>query len=430
MVTPLLDPLLDLLGEYGVVERTFLVLTVSVVAAFVLEFVVLNSAQKLVKRTGTRFDNIVVDEVRWPLIITATLGGVWLLTVSSADAAAVVVSERQLRDFFGRPAAVVIVLIWAYALNSIVNRSVDLVDKTGKYDFAPIFSNVWTFVVVAGAGVISLSIYDIAITPLLGAAGIAGIAVGFAAKDTVANFFGGLALYFDDTYKIGDYVLLDTGDKGTVVRVGIRSTTLLTRDEVMVTVPNAKLNSASITNESAPQRRRRIRVPIGVAYGTDLDEFEELAVQVALDESLTLDSPRPRMRFREFGDSALNYELLCWVSTPVKRAKAIHRLNKSLYKALNDANIAIPFPQRDVTVRNAPTAAPNEAPPERESGPATGDAHGTEASVPGDEPVADGGDDEDGSDAGGSDAGDDNDTDGTETDGGGDPDKGDRAGER
>jgi len=351
MVMPLLDPLLEYLVGYGVLERSVLVLTVSLVAAFVLEFVVLQLARNVVNRTGTKFDNIVVEEVRWPLIITATLGGVWLLTVSSADAAAVLVSEQQLRDFFGRPAAVVVVLIWAYALNSIVNRSVDLVDKTGKYDFAPIFSNVWTFLVLAGALVVSLSIYDIAITPLLGAAGIAGIAVGFAAKDTVANFFGGLALYFDDTYKIGDYVVLDTGDKGTVVRVGIRSTTLLTRDEVMVTVPNAKLNSASITNESAPQRRRRIRVPIGVAYGTDLDAFEELAIQVALDESLTLDSPRPRMRFREFGDSALNYELLCWVNTPVKRAKAIHRLNKGLYVALNDANVAIPFPQRDVNVR-------------------------------------------------------------------------------
>ncbi len=382
MANPVLDPLLEYLSGYGVVERTILVLAVSFAAAVVLEFVVFKVARKVVRQTGSKFDDVVVSEVRWPLVVTAALGGIWLLTVSSADAANVVVSERDLQDFFARPAAVLIVLIWAFALNRIVNRAVDLVDKTGKYDFAPIFSNVWTFIVLAGAGVLSLSIYNIAITPLLGAAGIAGIAVGFAAKDTVANFFGGLALYFDDTYKIGDYVVLDTGDSGTVVRVGIRSTTLLTRDEVMVTVPNAKLNSASITNESAPQRRRRIRVPIGVAYGTDLDEFEELAVQVALDEKLTLDSPKPRMRLREFGDSALNYELLCWVSTPVKRAKAVHRLNKGLYNALNDANIGIPFPQRDVNLTTADTAPAAGVQPER----ATADV---------DEPVADGGGDED-----------------------------------
>ncbi|NHN40383.1 mechanosensitive ion channel family protein [Halorubellus sp. JP-L1] len=376
MTLSLLDALLESLAGYGLVERTILVLVVSLAAALVLEFVVLRLARRFVKSTGSAFDDIVLAELRWPLVVTAALGGVYVLTQVQTTGPTVV-AEDELAAFFQQPVASVIVLVWAYALNSIVNRSVEEVDKTGKYDFAPIFSNVWTLVVLLGAGFLVLTIWGIAITPLLGAAGIAGIAVGFAAKDTVANFFGGLALYFDDTYKIGDYIVLDTGDAGTVVRVGIRSTTLLTRDEVMVTVPNSVLNSASITNESAPQRRRRIRVPLGVAYGTDLDAFEDLAVDVALDESLTLDSPKPRMRLREFGDSALEYELLCWVSTPVKRAKAIHRLNKGLYDAMNDANVEIPFPQRDVHVR--PTAAASSAPDSRDS--ATADA-----------PVADGGD--------------------------------------
>jgi small-conductance mechanosensitive channel len=385
MTNPVLGPLLEFLSEYGVIERTLLVVAVSLAAAIVLEFVIFRVAHRVVKRTGTRFDDVVIQEVRWPLIVTAALGGVWLLTVSSmTDGASVIVDEQQLEDFFANPAAVLVILIWAYALNSIVNRAVELVDKTGKYDFAPIFSNVWTLVVMAGAGVLALSVYGIEITPLLGAAGIAGIAVGFAAKDTVANFFGGLALYIDDTYKIGDYVVLDTGDKGTVVRVGIRSTTLLTRDEVMVTVPNAALNSASITNESAPQRRRRIRVPIGVAYGTDLDAFEELAVQVALDESLVLDSPKPRMRLREFGSSSLDYELLCWVSTPVKRAKTIHRLNKALYNALNEEGIEIPYPKRDISVTNTTSDGASTNQPERTQ---------VDDAIDVDDAVADGGDD-------------------------------------
>jgi MscS family membrane protein len=100
MATPLLDPLLEYLVGYGVLERSVLVLTVSLIAAFVLEFVVLRLARNVVDRTGTRFDNVVIEEVRWPLVITATLGGVWLLTVSSADAATVLVSEEQLQNFF------------------------------------------------------------------------------------------------------------------------------------------------------------------------------------------------------------------------------------------------------------------------------------------------------------------------------------------
>ncbi len=140
------------------------------------------------------------------------------------------------------------------------------------------------------------------------------------------------------------------------MKVGVRSTTLQTRDEVLVTVPNSVLNSAKVINQSAPGRRRRIRVPIGIAYGTDLDEFEAVVLDVATGESLVLDSPRPRMRLRAFGDSALEYELLCWVASPTRSAKATHRLNRGIYDALREAAIEIPFPQRDVTVREPGTA--------------------------------------------------------------------------
>lgn len=124
----------------------------------------------------------------------------------------------------------------------------------------------------------------------------------------------------------------------------------------MVTVPNSVLNAAKITNDSAPQRRRRIRVPLSVAYGTDLDDFEALALDVAEAESLVLDSPKPRMRFRRFGESALEYELLCWVCAPTRR-RAQHELNRALYVALNDAEIEIPFPKRDVTLTTAAASA-------------------------------------------------------------------------
>jgi small-conductance mechanosensitive channel len=256
--------------------------------------------------------------------------------------------------FFGRPSLSIIALVWARALNRVVNRLVEAVEDRGdRFDFAPVLSNVWTLVVVVGTVAALLSLWEYDVSPLLAGAGIAGIAVGFAAKDTVANFFGGIALYFDDTYKLGDFVVLDSGESGTVVKVGVRSTTLLTRDEVLVTVPNSVLNATRITNESAPGRRRRIRVPIGVAYGTDIDAFEALVVDVALSVSLILDAPKPRMRFRRFGDSALEYELLAWVNGPTRASKARHELNRAIYQALSDAEVEIPYPQRDLHVRPA-----------------------------------------------------------------------------
>jgi len=290
------------------------------------------------------------------------------LLISATPDTASYLAQETLDRFFGQPSLTVIVLVWARGLNRMVNRFVAEVEDSGHYEFAPVFSNVFTLVTLVGAAFVVLSIWRIEVTPLLGAAGIAGIAVGFAAKDAVANFFGGMALYFDDTYKIGDYIVLDSGKAGTVVDVGVRSTTVMTRDEVLVTVPNSVLNNATVVNYSVPQRRKRIRVPIGVAYGTDVDEFEDLVLSVAAEEDRVLDEPRPRMRFRRLGDSALEYELLCWVRSPGQEKKTIHRLNRSIYVALNEAGIEIPYPQRTISVRgeggdDSRDAAPEPFPP-------------------------------------------------------------------
>ena len=334
-------------------QAVLLVLGAAVVAAVLVQKVGVRLAKRLVSRTESRIDDIVFEELRFPITISVFLVGVYLLTGTQVATTSVFTPE-QLDQFFGKPSLSVLVVAWAWAANQIVNRTVAGLQEEGRtVEFAPIASNVWTLVVIVGSGFALLSLWNINITPLLGAAGIAGIAIGFAAKDTVSNFFGGLALYFDDTYKLGDFVVLESGDSGTVVKIGIRSTTLLTRSEVLVTVPNSMLNAGKVVNQSAPQRRKRVKVPVGVAYGTDLDAFESLAVDVAHAEDLVLETPAPRIRFRRFGDSALEYELLAWVGSPIQEGRVVHNLNRELYAGLQAAEIEIPFPQRDLTLRSA-----------------------------------------------------------------------------
>jgi small-conductance mechanosensitive channel len=330
------------------------VLVGSVLAAAAVEQIGVRILRRMSRSTENGFDDILIDELRLPLVVTVALAGVFLLTTDDGVLAALSVDAATRDALFNRPALTLLLVVWAWALNTIVNRGVVAVKDGGpRFDFAPVFSNVWTIALAALTVALGLSIWHIDVTPLLAGAGVAGIAVGFAAKDTVANFFGGIALYFDDTYKIGDYVVLDSGEKGTVVTVGVRSTTLQTRDEVLVTVPNAVLNSAKIVNESAPKSRRRIRVPLSVAYGTDVDTFEAAVLDVAADEQLVLDAPNPRMRFREFGESGLNYELLCWVPSPIRAARATHELNREIYRRLDELDIEIPFRKMDVTLTGA-----------------------------------------------------------------------------
>jgi len=213
----------------------------------------------------------------------------------------------------------------------------------------PLFDNVAKILVVGGAVYCLLLVWDLDVAPWLASAGIVGIALGFAAKDTLANLFGGLFVIIDAPYQIGDFITLDTGERGRVVKIGLRSTRLLTRDDVEITLPNATIASSKIVNESGgPWMKTRVAVTVGVAYGSDVDRVREILIRAARSVEYVAHEPEPRVRFQEMGDSALIFRVLCWVEEPVKRGLCIDGLNTAVYKALAQAGIEIPFPQRVV----------------------------------------------------------------------------------
>ena len=155
-------------------------------------------------------------------------------------------------------------------------------------------------------------------------------------------------MFMDKPFKIGDYVVLDQGERGEVVAIGVRSTRIKTRDDILITIPNSIIANTKVINESAPIPNFRVRIPIGVAYGSDIDVVQKTLLEIAEDNSDVLSDPSPRVRFRQFGDSSLNFELLCWTKEPALRGRTIHELNCTIYKKFNELGIKIPFPQRDL----------------------------------------------------------------------------------
>jgi small-conductance mechanosensitive channel len=213
----------------------------------------------------------------------------------------------------------------------------------------PLFDNLAKIVIFAAAIYCLLIAWKLDVSPWLASAGIAGLALGFAAKDTLANLFGGLSVIIDAPYKIGDFINLDSGERGRVVKIGLRSTRMLTRDDVEITLPNAQIASSKIVNESGgPWMKTRVPVTVGVAYGSDVDRVREVLMHAAESVEFVTDDPPPRVRFLEMGDSALIFRVLCWVDEPVLRGQCIDALNTTIYKALGEAGIEIPFPQRVV----------------------------------------------------------------------------------
>ncbi|KPJ97342.1 MAG: mechanosensitive ion channel protein MscS [Desulfobacterales bacterium SG8_35] len=250
----------------------------------------------------------------------------------------------------------ILLVLWLMALirifNWIVEQYMSGAREKGKIgtDLFMLLKNVLRIVAIIAGLLWLLSIWQISLTPLFASAGIAGIAVALAAKDTLANFFGGISIFMDNTYKVGEYIILDSGERGEVVEIGIRSTRIKTRDDVMVTIPNSIIANSKIINESAPIPRFRIRVPVGVAYGSDLEKVEKALLEIADANSNIEKFPEPRVRMRLFADSSINLELLCWVRDPRDKGLEVHNLLKAAYKIFAEQSITIPFPQRDVHI--------------------------------------------------------------------------------
>lgn len=195
------------------------------------------------------------------------------------------------------------------------------------------------------------SYFGIPVTAIFASAGIAGMAIALAARETLANFFGGVSIFMDRPFRAGDYIVLDNGDRGEVKAVGMRSTKIQTRDDIMITIPNSVITNGKVVNQSRPHPSFRVRIKLGVAYGSDVDQVEEILMELAENNELAISKPEPRVRFRRFGDSALEFELLCWAARPHDRGRLVHTLSRDIYKRFNAEGIVIPFPQHEVHLR-------------------------------------------------------------------------------
>ncbi len=250
----------------------------------------------------------------------------------------------------------VIAIIWIITAikisNAVIEDSVHrIADVTGLgKEIIPLIENFSKIVIIVIGLMVILSIWKINITPVLASAGIAGVAVAIAAKDTLANFFGGLSLFVDKPFKLGDFIVVDEKLKGEVVDIGIRSTRIKTPDDILITIPNSILVSSKIINESAPSPKIRLRLPVTVAYGSDIELVERAVMEILNTNPDVLKEPAPRLLFMSFGDSALNLEIFFWIADPFLRFKVTDSINREIYKKFNEKGIKIPFPQREVYV--------------------------------------------------------------------------------
>ncbi|MEO0784104.1 MAG: mechanosensitive ion channel domain-containing protein [Pseudomonadota bacterium] len=179
-----------------------------------------------------------------------------------------------------------------------------------------------------------------------------GVGLGFGLQEIVANFISGVIILFERPVRVGDFVTIGELE-GTVSNIAIRATTITDFDNREVLLPNKSIITENVTNWTLRDSIMRIIVPIGVAYGSDVDRVRELLMSVADENTDVMETPAPRVFFMEHGDSSLNFEVRAFISNPRKRFRVRDELNAAINKALAVEGIEIPFPQRDLHVRSA-----------------------------------------------------------------------------
>lgn len=205
-------------------------------------------------------------------------------------------------------------------------------------------------------------------------AGALGVGIGFGLQNIVNNFLSGLILLFERPIKIGDTVSIDD-QWGTITGIGLRSTVIETLDRSEVIVPNSELIAQKVTNWTLSSNVSRVVLPVGVAYGTPLEEVLEILLTVAGNHGEVLESPAPSAIFTGFGDSAINFELRVWIADINQRLRIRSELGLAIDRQFRAAGIVIPFPQRDLHLQSiAPNLRDIVRPPAERDEPTTKDA--------------------------------------------------------
>jgi small-conductance mechanosensitive channel len=253
----------------------------------------------------------------------------------------------------------IIILLVAYLLSRVVRHAIDRASRsqeTGTQASLYTVGRLTHYTIITIAIFVALTTIGLDFSNLALVAGALSVGIGFGLQSIVGNFVSGLIILFEHSLRVGDYIELDTGLTGTVKAINVRSTLINTNDNIDIVVPNSEFVSARLTNWTLGERILRVRIPFGVAYGSDKELVRKAGLEAAAEVQYTLKNLRgrePDVWLVEYGDSSLNFLLLVWVNR--QGARRPTRTRAAYLWALEDKfreyGIEIPFPQRDLNLR-------------------------------------------------------------------------------
>lgn len=314
-----------------------------------LSYVLTTLGPRITSFTATDLDDRVLVRVTPPAGLLLIFAGLYL-------AIRRLPFPEKIHTVFSGAVFVVNVILITNIAYRIINEALKwyarrLEERTGavlNQQIMPVLEKLFSIFLICFALIVTLRHFNYDILSLVTALGIGSLALGMAAKDTLANMISGFTLMVDRPFRIGDRIQLASGSWGDVMDIGLRSTKIKTVDNTLLIIPNSELCNTTIINLAFPDLRSKGKVAVGVAYGSDLGKVKGLLVAAAEDIPEVLKDPQPEAFFVSYGDSALNMALFFWVKDYTEVFKVTDRLNILIHDRFRENGIEIPFPTRTV----------------------------------------------------------------------------------
>jgi small-conductance mechanosensitive channel len=328
-----------------------IVAVMSFIILYIVRGISFKFLHRWVERSTTKIDDLVVSSIRIPSVL-------WCIAIALHIGITI-------SDLSERNVAVISKVIHIILILSITAAAANLAGRIFRHYIQksqlPLPTTGLAYGILKGLiytiGIlIILGVLGISIAPLLTALGVGGLAVALALQDTLANLFAGIHILVEKSVRVGDFIKLESGQEGYVEDITWRTTRVRMLPNNMVVIPNSKLSQSIVTNYYLPEQRMALLIPIGVSYSSDPDHVERILVEEvkrAVGEVPgLLGNPEPFVRFIPgFGDSSLDFTLICQIKEFVDQYLVQHELRKRIFRRFAAEGIEIPFPHRTVYLR-------------------------------------------------------------------------------
>ena len=249
------------------------------------------------------------------------------------------------------PAKEFLKMVVGYLQTQIAHRTENKVDDI-IFDLLNKFAGA---IIYATAIIIALDHMGVNIMPFVAGAGVAGVAIGFAAKDTLSNLIAGVLLIVDRPFEVGDRIEVWRAPSGSatwgdVMDIGLRATKIKTTDNIVIVIPNNEIMTRDIINYTLNNDKIRVRVNIGVAYDTDIKKAKDIILKVAASADWIAKDPAPKVVVRNFGESSVDLQLRVWINEARRRMDTISYITDQVKEAFDSQGVEIPYPKRDIFV--------------------------------------------------------------------------------